>query len=149
MRRALLYLTALVALSAGPMSMWMSGRHASPTVRTADIAVATALLLPPATTSTTSPPRPVTYIRHWGAHRGYPDARTCVSMSEHGGAYDRSSNPSHFGRYQFSRSAWVSFGGDPSTWGIASPAEQDAMFNRAWSLGPAVQYGQWLEWDGC
>ncbi len=69
-------------------------------------------------------------------------------MTENGGAYDRSSNPSHFGRYQFSRGAWAEFGGG-NDWGYASPAEQDAVFARAWSLGTAVQWGQWLDWDGC
>jgi hypothetical protein len=73
-------------------------------------------------------------------------------MVEHGGSYDESSNPTHKGRYQFSRSAWISFGGIPEhwdNWDLASPGEQDAVFESAWSQGPAVQQQQWLRWDGC
>lgn len=87
-----------------------------------------------------------------GSHRGYATARECVSMTEHGGSYDESSNPSHKGRYQFSRSSWISFGGIPEhwdDWSLATPAEQDAVFEAAWSQGPAVQEQQWLRWDGC
>lgn len=98
-----------------------------------------------------STPRP-TATTSGGSHRGYATARECVSMVEHGGSYDASSNPTHKGRYQFSRSAWISFGGIPEhwdDWSLASPAEQDAVFNNAWSQGPAVQTQQWLRWDGC
>lgn len=87
-----------------------------------------------------------------GSHRGYATARECVSMTEHGGSYDQSSNPSHRGRYQFSRSSWISFGGIPEhwdNWSLASPGEQDAVFETAWSQGPAVQQQQWLRWDRC
>lgn len=92
-------------------------------------------------------PRPA---RHTGSsHHGYATAKDCVAGDENGSDYGRSSNPSHFGRYQFSRDAWVSYGGDPDTWGSASPDEQDRVFENAWSQGPAVQEGQWLRWDGC
>lgn len=87
-----------------------------------------------------------------GSHRGYATARECVSMVEHGGSYDESRNPSHKGRFQFSRSAWISFGGIAEHWDdwtLASPGEQDAVFETAWSQGPAVQQQQWLRWDGC
>lgn len=82
-----------------------------------------------------------------GNHRGYATAKECVAMVEHGGSYDRSSNPSHFGRYQFSRGTWAAYGGNPDTWGTASPAGQDAVFERAWNSpgGP----GNWLPYDGC
>lgn len=84
-----------------------------------------------------------------GSHRGWATAKECVSMTENGGDYGRSSNVEHFGRYQFARQSWASFGGDPDTWGTASPAEQDEVFERAWSQGEAVQRQQWLRWDGC
>jgi hypothetical protein len=88
-------------------------------------------------------PRPVVHVSTTG------DRKSCVANRENGGDYGRSSNPDHFGRYQFSRSAWVSFGGDPSDWGSASPDEQDRVFDNAWSQGPTVQEQQWLRWDGC
>lgn len=67
-------------------------------------------------------------------------------MVEHGGSYDRSSNPSHFGRYQFSRSTWKSFGGDPATWGHATPEEQDRVFANAMRQ---KAYSHWTPYDGC
>jgi hypothetical protein len=81
-----------------------------------------------------------------GGHRGYATAEECIAMVEHGGAYDRSTNPTHFGRYQFSRSTWIAYGGDPATWGSASPAEQDAVFARAMAAGGQ---SNWLPYDGC
>lgn len=66
---------------------------------------------------------------------------------ENGGDYGRSSNPGHFGKFQFSRPTWIAFGGSPETWGHASPAEQEEVFDRAWNSpgGP----GNWLPYDGC
>lgn len=82
-----------------------------------------------------------------GSHRGWATARECTSMVEHGGSYDRSTNPTHFGRYQFDRPLWAAFGGNPDTWGSASPGEQDAVFDRAWASpgGP----NNWLPYNGC
>lgn len=80
------------------------------------------------------------------AHRGYATARECISMVENGGDYGRSSNPSHFGRYQFDREAWVTFGGNPDTWGTASPEEQDAVFDEAMRQ---EAYSRWLPYDNC
>jgi hypothetical protein len=80
-------------------------------------------------------------------HHGYPTAVACVDWTENGGSYGRSSNLEHFGRYQFDRPTWVAFGGDPATWGFASPAEQDAVFARAVAAGGLWQ--GWLRWDGC
>lgn len=77
------------------------------------------------------------------------DRRACVANNENGGDYGRSKNLTHFGRYQFSRSSWADNGGNPATWGTASPTEQDQVFATAWAKGPAYRYGQWFEWDGC
>lgn len=76
-------------------------------------------------------------------------SKVCVASCENGGSYGRSTNGSHFGRYQFSQQSWASFGGDPSHWGSASAEEQDQVFENAWSQGRAVQESQWLRWDGC
>jgi hypothetical protein len=96
--------------------------------------------------------RPASRFVSGGSHRGYATAKECVSMVEHGGSYDRSNNPSHKGRYQFGRPAWISFGGIPEhwdNWDLATPDEQDSVFEAAWSQGLAVQQQQWLRWDGC
>lgn len=82
-----------------------------------------------------------------GSHRGYATAKECVSWVENGGDYGRSSNPSHFGRYQFAVSTWAAHGGNPDHWGHASADEQDAVFERTWNSpdGPA----NWLPYDHC
>lgn len=67
-------------------------------------------------------------------------------MVEHGGSYDRSSNPTHFGRYQMDRNAWKTFGGNPATWGTASPEEQDRVFDNAMNAGAT---SRWTPYDGC
>ncbi len=102
---------------------------------------------PPARPAAHSP-KPVTPSRYGhGSHRGYATAKECVAMTENGGSYARGSNPSHFGRYQFSVATWVAYGGSRGTWGNASASEQDAVFERAWNSpgGPS----NWLPYDGC
>ena len=74
-------------------------------------------------------------------------AVACVAATENGGSYGRSSNPTHFGRYQFDRSTWAAWGGNPADWGTASPAEQDRVFANAVAGGGLYQ--GWLRWDGC
>ncbi|MGH9095596.1 MAG: transglycosylase family protein, partial [Acidimicrobiales bacterium] len=71
----------------------------------------------------------------------------CIIARENGGSYGRSSNPSHFGRYQFSRGTWAAYGGSPDTWGSASPAEQDAVFARA--LASPGGAANWTPFDHC
>lgn len=70
----------------------------------------------------------------------------CIVQREHGGSYSRGTNPTHFGRYQFSRSTWAANGGNPDTWGIASPQEQDAVFIRTVQRNG---YRDWLPYNGC
>jgi len=82
-----------------------------------------------------------------GPHRGYASWWECSAAVENGGSYDRSSNPTHFGRYQFSRSAWAGFGGDPAKWGTASPAEQDRVWENARNTPGAER--QWTPYNGC
>jgi hypothetical protein len=58
----------------------------------------------------------------------YGSAVECIAGTENNGDYGRSSNPNHFGRYQYDRPTWEANGGNPDTWGSASPAEQDRVF---------------------
>ena len=69
----------------------------------------------------------------------------CINEREHGGLYDRSANPSHFGRWQFSVSLWRSAGGQ-ADWGNAPPGEQDMLFVRVVDAGGI---GNWTRYDGC
>lgn len=70
----------------------------------------------------------------------------CISDNENHGSYGRSSNATHFGRWQFDYRTWVGGGGAGSHWGYASPAEQDEVFR---SVVAANGYGQWTRYDGC
>lgn len=84
------------------------------------------------------------------SHRGYSTAKECASMVEHGGSYDESNNPSHKGRYQFSRPLWIANGGVAAhwdDWSFTTPAEQDAVFETAWYAPRG--YNNWLPYDGC
>lgn len=81
-----------------------------------------------------------------GSHRGYATWWECTSMVENHGDYGRSSNRTHFGRYQFSRGTWAAYGGDPATWGSASPEEQDRVFQNAIDKGGE---SNWRPYNGC
>jgi muramidase (phage lysozyme) len=79
----------------------------------------------------------------------------CISRRENGGSYARSSNPTHFGRWQLSHQLWTEFApglesrfpGITGRWGFASPAEQDAVFVAVVARNPS--YSDWRPYDGC
>ena len=79
----------------------------------------------------------------------------CISARENGGSYGRSSNPTHFGRWQLSIGLWnryapgleSRFPGISRSWGYASPAEQDAVFMAVVANDPGYQ--NWRPYDGC
>lgn len=95
----------------------------------------------PTTTSTTvAPAKPKPNGR-------VPQAlRDCIARVENNGDYGRSSNPTHFGRYQFDLGTWVEFGGRKEDWGHASAAEQDRVFNNAMNAGAT---NRWTPYDPC
>lgn len=74
------------------------------------------------------------------------DVAECIRQRENGGSYDRGTNPTHFGAYQFSRSTWAANGGDPDDWGSASPEEQDRVFANTVARNG---YRDWTPYDGC
>lgn len=74
------------------------------------------------------------------------EIEACIIRVENGGDYGRSSNPTHFGRYQFSRSTWAANGGNPDTWGTASPEEQDRVFRNTVNRNG---YSDWLPYNPC
>lgn len=78
-------------------------------------------------------------------HSGESTA-ACIARVENHGDYGRSSNPTHFGRYQYSLSTWIKHGGKEEDWGHASPEEQDRVF----AEGTAKYgYGDWTPYDPC
>lgn len=80
-----------------------------------------------------------------GSRHASGNAVECIGSTENGGDYGRSTNPTHFGRYQYDRQTWAANGGDPDTWGSASPEEQDRVF-----ADTLARYGT-APWrgDGC
>lgn len=102
--------------------------------------------LPAPTTTTSTVVSLAVRPRATRPHRGYATAVECIGAVENGGDYGRSSNPGHFGRYQFSRPTWAAYGGNPATWGSASPEEQDSVFANAVA---ADGLSNWLPYDGC
>jgi len=112
----------------------------------------TTTMEPPPTTTTEPPhhhhpPRPPRASRTASATR-QPNGsiEACIRRVENGGSYSRGTNPTHFGMYQFSRSTWVANGGDPDTWGSASPEEQDRVFRNTVNRNG---YSDWLPYNPC
>ncbi len=110
----------------------------------------------PDPTTTTTPP--TTVVIHsepkpqaTGGTRPSGSRQACILTRENpndptGNRYGRSTNPSHFGAYQFDKQTWAAAGGDPAKWGTATPAEQDAAFN---NYVAHYGYGAWAPYDGC
>ncbi len=81
------------------------------------------------------------------AHKGNAQIEACIGAKENHGDYGRSTNPNHFGKYQFDRQTWAAHGGNPATWGSASPGEQDAVFRNTVNANPT--YSNWCPYDHC
>jgi hypothetical protein len=101
--------------------------------------------LPEPTTTTVTP------LRRSGtagsaSRRSSSSTAECIGQRENGGDYGRSSNPTHFGKYQYDRQTWAAHGGNPDDWGTASPEEQERVFANG-----TAQYGYsaWTKYDGC
>lgn len=87
-------------------------------------------------------------VKHGGrGRRGGHSAgvEECIGSTENGGDYGRSTNRTHFGRYQYDRATWEANGGDPATWGSATPEEQDRVFRDTVNR---YGYAPWRG-DGC
>jgi hypothetical protein len=52
----------------------------------------------------------------------------------------------HYGLYQFSASTWQAYGGSAASFGHASVAEQNQVFNSAIAQGGQ---SNWSPYDGC
>ena len=109
----------------------------------------------PSPTSVVSPPRqPMSKPADVSTHSPQQSTPSSVGASDLGGAWacireKESSNnyQSHgsryYGAYQFDRGTWIANGGDPNTYGSATPAEQDRVAQttqsrRGWSPWPAT-----------
>jgi LysM repeat protein len=72
--------------------------------------------------------------------------QACVIAAESGGNSQVMNSSGHYGLYQFSSSTWAAYGGNPASFGNASVAEQNQVFNNAMAAGGA---SNWAPYDGC
>jgi phage tail protein X len=105
---------------------------------------------PAATTSTTStststyaPAQATASGSYSGASGSY---QACVIARESGGNSQVMNSSGHYGLYQFSASTWQAYGGSAASFGNASVAEQNRVFNNAMAQGGQ---SNWSPYDGC
>jgi LysM repeat protein len=79
-------------------------------------------------------------------YSGSGSFQSCVIASESGGNSQVMNGSGHYGLYQFSASTWAAYGGSPSSFGNASVAEQNQVFNNAIAAGGQ---SNWSAYDGC
>jgi Transglycosylase-like domain/LysM domain len=106
---------------------------------------------PPAATVTLVPSAPVTEPVAPQAAYSAPTApagsfQQCVISRESGGDAQVTNGSGHYGRCQFSYSAWVAAGGNPADFGNASVSEQNQVFETAYSEDGS---SPWAPYDGC
>ena len=64
-------------------------------------------------------------------YSGSGSFQSCVIARESGGNSQVMNSSGHYGLYQFSASTWAAYGGSPSSFGNASVAQQNQVFNNA------------------
>jgi hypothetical protein len=72
--------------------------------------------------------------------------QACVIARESGGNSQVMNSSGHYGLYQFSASTWQAYGGSAASFGNASVAEQNRVFNNAMAQGGQ---SNWSPYDGC
>ena len=80
------------------------------------------------------------------SYSGSGSFQTCVIARESGGNSQVMNASGHYGLYQFSASTWAAYGGSASSFGNASVAQQNQVFNNAMAAGGA---SNWAPYDGC
>ena len=79
-------------------------------------------------------------------YTGSGSFQSCVIARESGGNSQVMNSSGHYGLYQFSASTWAAYGGNPGSFGNASVAEQNQVFNNAIAAGGQ---SNWAPYDGC
>ena len=128
-------------------------------VKPARIPKPPALLGPPVTASTqhsvaptqaapvqTAPVQAAPQAAAAATYSGSGSFQSCVIARESGGDSQVLNSSGHYGLYQFSSSTWAAYGGSPSSFGNASVAEQNQVFNNAIAAGGQ---SNWSAYDGC
>jgi LysM repeat protein len=89
---------------------------------------------------------PVAHTAPAATYSGGSSFQQCVIARESGGNSQVMNGSGHYGLYQFSASTWAAYGGSPSTFGNASVAQQNQVFNNAIAAGGQ---SNWAPYDGC
>jgi len=97
----------------------------------------------PAAASTSAPAHATASGSYSGASGSY---QACVIARESGGNSQVMNSSGHYGLYQFSASTWQAYGGSAASFGNASVAEQNRVFNNAMAQGGQ---SNWSPYDGC
>ncbi len=79
-------------------------------------------------------------------YSGGSGLQQCIISAESGGNSQVMNASGHYGLYQFSASTWQEYGGSAASFGNASVAEQNQVFNNAIAAGGA---SNWTPYDGC
>ena len=79
-------------------------------------------------------------------YSGSGSFQSCVIARESGGSSQVMNASGHYGLYQFSAQTWAAYGGSPSSFGNASVAQQNQVFNNAIAAGGQ---SNWSAYDGC
>ena len=80
------------------------------------------------------------------SYTGSSGLQQCIISRESGGNSQVMNASGHYGLYQFSASTWQAYGGSAGSFGNASVAQQNQVFNNAISAGGA---SNWTPYDGC
>ena len=89
---------------------------------------------------------PVAQAAPAATNSGGSSFQQCVISRESGGNSQVMNGSGHYGLYQFSASTWAAYGGSASSFGNASVAEQNQVFNNAVAAGGQ---SNWAPYDGC
>lgn len=100
----------------------------------------------PATPVTPVSHAPTDVVEQSAKYSGSSSMQSCIIGRESGGNSQVMNGSGHYGLYQFSEGTWVANGGSPSTFGHASVAEQNQVFDNTVA---ASGYSAWQPYDGC
>jgi LysM repeat protein len=89
---------------------------------------------------------PVAQSAPAATYSGSGSFQSCVIARESGGNSQVMNSSGHYGLYQFSASTWAAYGGNPGSFGNASVAQQNQVFNNAIAAGGQ---SNWSAYDGC
>jgi len=101
---------------------------------------------PVTSTGTSYAPVQATAAVSGGTYSGGGGFQSYVIARESGGNSQVMNSSGHYGLYQFSASTWAAYGGSAASFGHASVAEQNQVFNNAIAQGGQ---SNWSPYDGC